>query len=478
MTLQNNGHANNPKKLVVIYAPPGMPGHLVPTVELGKLLVAQGLEVTVVVGGEADQGAGGSFLAGIVAANPSMSFHRLPAATLPSDVPSYEVKVFELARASNPDLRDFLRSASPAALVIDFFCTSAIHVGKELGIPTYFFLTTCIAGVALSLYQPVIHERTTLSFRDLGSELVHSPGVPPVPADHLAAAILDRDSWSNKLFLDLSEQMCNSQGVIINSCRSLEPRATDAIVSGLCTFPGRRTPPLYCVGPLVKPEEAAGAKRHECLAWLDGQPKASVVFLCFGSLGRFGAEQIKEMAAGLETSGQRFLWAVRRPPGVEHLPADDLDALFPEGFLERTKDRGLVLMSWAPQREVLAHDAVGGFVTHCGWNSVLEAVMAGVPMLAWPLYAEQRMNKVFLVEEMRLAVAMEGYDKEMVKAEEVAAKVSWLIDSDGGRELRQRTQAAMQRAKEALSDDGESKAALKNLATQLKGTGENGVIIN
>uniref|UniRef100_A0ACD5VTK7 Uncharacterized protein n=1 Tax=Avena sativa TaxID=4498 RepID=A0ACD5VTK7_AVESA len=99
--------------------------------------------------------------------------------------------------------------------------------------------------------------------------------------------------------------------------------------------------------------------------------------------------------------------------------------------------------------------------------------MAGVPMLAWPLYAEQRMSKVFLVEEMRLAVAMAGYDKEMVEAHEVAAKVTWLIDSDGGRELRQRTQAAMQRAEEALSDDGESKAALMNLARQWKSTNDN-----
>uniref|UniRef100_A0ACD5VHD0 Uncharacterized protein n=1 Tax=Avena sativa TaxID=4498 RepID=A0ACD5VHD0_AVESA len=477
MTVQNSSHDDNPKKLVVIYAPPGMAGHLVPTAELGNLLVAQGLQVTVVTAGEADQGAaGGSFLAGIAAANPSLSFHCLPAATLPADAPAgitFEAKVFELARASNPDLRAFLRSASPAALVVDFFCSSALRVGAELRVPTYFFLTTCVASVALLLYQPVIHERTALSFRDLGGGLVRVPGLPPIPADHLAAAVLDRDSLSNRLFLDLSQQLCGSQGVIVNSCRSLEPRAADAIVSGLCTFPGRRTPPLYCVGPLVKPEEDAGAKRHACLAWLDGQPEASVAFLCFGSLGRFGAKQTKQIAAGLEASGQRFLWAVRRPHGDEdQLPDDDLDALFPEGFLQRTRDRGLVVMSWAPQREVLAHGAVGGFVTHCGWNSVLEAVMAGVPMLAWPLYAEQRMNKVFLVDEMRLAVAMAGYDKEMVEAGEVAAKVTWLIDSDGGRELRQRTQAAMQRAKEALSDHGESKAALMNLARQWKRTND------
>ncbi|KAF7011082.1 hypothetical protein CFC21_087981 [Triticum aestivum] len=481
MAAPNN--TSTPKKMVVIYAPPGMPGHLFPAVELGKLLVAQGLEVTVVLGGEDSHGAGGSFFAAIEAASPSLSFHCLPRATLPSDVPagSLEAQLFGLARASNPDLRDFLRSASPApvALVIDSFCSSALDVGFELGIPTYFFHTTCIASVAFCLYQQVIHEQTDLSFQDLGGDLLHVPGLPPIPADHLPAFILDRDSLSTKFFLGASERLCNSQGLIVNSCRSLEPRATDAIISGLCTLPGRRTPPLHCIGPLIKPDEA-GTLRHECLAWLDGQPKATVVFLSFGSLGRFSAEQIKQIAAGLETSGQRFLWVVRRPTGDEHQPADDLDALFPEGFLHHTKERGLVVMSWVPQQAVLAHGAVGGFVTHCGWNSVLEAVMAGVPMLAWPLYAEQHTNKVFLVEEMRLAVAIGGYDKEMVEAQEVAAKVRWLIESDGGRELRQRTLAAMRQAKEALDDGGESRTALLNLAREWKNAGDIGnyAIIN
>uniref|UniRef100_A0A453CZ08 Glycosyltransferase n=1 Tax=Aegilops tauschii subsp. strangulata TaxID=200361 RepID=A0A453CZ08_AEGTS len=474
MAAPNN--TSTPKKLIVIYSPPGMPGHLFPAVELGKLLVVQGLEVTVVLGGEDNHGAGGSFLAGIEAASPSLSVRCLPRATLPSDVPagSFEAKIFGLARASNPDLRDFLLSASPApvALAIDFFCSSALDVGVELGIPTYFFHTTCIASVAFCLYQAAIHEQTALSFRDLGSDLLHVPGLPPIPADHLPAFILDRDSLSSKFFLGASERLCNSQGLIVNSCRSLEPRATDAIVSGLCTLTGRRTPPLYCIGPLIKPDEAGTQQRHECLAWLDGQPKASVVFLSFGSLGWFSAEQIKQMAAGLETSGQRFLWVVRRPTGDEHQPAGDLNTLFPEGFLHRTKERALVVMSWVPQQAVLAHGAVGGFVTHCGWNSVLEAVMAGVPMLAWPLYAEQHTNKVFLVEEMRLAVAIEGYDKEMVEAQEVAVKVRWLIESDGGRELRQRTLAAMRQVKEALDDGGESRTALLNLAREWKNTGD------
>ncbi|AQL00705.1 Anthocyanidin 53-O-glucosyltransferase [Zea mays] len=94
--------------------------------------------------------------------------------------------------------------------------------------------------------------------------------------------------------------------------------------------------------------------------------------------------------------------------------------------------------------------------------------MGGVPMLAWPMYAEQRMNKVFLVEELRLAVALEGYDKEMVKDEEVAAKVKWLMETDGGGELRERARAAMREAKKALSDGGESSTALLELVRQWK----------
>ncbi|KAL0318075.1 UNVERIFIED_CONTAM: UDP-glycosyltransferase 88A1 [Sesamum angustifolium] len=113
--------------------------------------------------------------------------------------------------------------------------------------------------------------------------------------------------------------------------------------------------------------------------------------LGYRSLGLFSAAQLKEIAVGLERSGQRFLWVVRSPPSDDKSklylrpPEPDLDSLLPAGFLDRTKDRGLVLKSWAPQVAVLNHESVGGFVTHCGWNSVLESVCAAVPMVAWPL---------------------------------------------------------------------------------------------
>ncbi|RLM58715.1 uncharacterized protein C2845_PM18G02750 [Panicum miliaceum] len=188
--------------------------------------------------------------------------------------------------------------------------------------------------------------------------------------------------------------------------------------------------------------------------------------------GRSGALRIGEGEEGMK--GKRFLWVVRAPPGdgdgdgdpakkFRKPPEPDLGALLPDGFLRRTRDRGLVVKSWAPQRDVLAHGSVGGFVTHCGWDSVLEAVTAGVPMLGLPLHAEQRMNLLLLEEELRLAVALEGYDGGIVKPEEVATKVRWLMDSDGGSALRERTRAAMARAREPLRQGGESEAALAGL---------------
>ena len=260
----------------------------------------------------------------------------------------------------------------------------------------------------------------------------------------------------------------SSRGIVVNTFDWLETRALRALRDGECV-PGGTTPPVYCVGPMVSSGDSGSGekKRHECLAWLDAQPESSVVFLCFGSMGTFPKKQLEEIAVGLEKSGQRFLWVVQTPRGdfggpdmLAGAPAEpDLAALLPEGFLERTGGRGLVARSWAPQADVLRHRATGAFVTHCGWNSTLEAIVSGLPMVCWPLYAEQRQNKVFVVEEMGAGVEMAGYDGEVVAAAEVEAKVRWVMESEGGRALRERATTAKDKACEALSEAGASHAA-------------------
>ncbi|KAF7004254.1 hypothetical protein CFC21_019485 [Triticum aestivum] len=262
-----------------------------------------------------------------------------------------------------------------------------------------------------------------------------------------------------------------ARGLLINTYERLEARAVTALREGACV-PGRPTPPVYCIGPLIVKGEAAAQAQGACLSWLDEQPERSVVFLCFGSLGAMSAAQLKEIARGLENSGHRFLWVVRSPPEdpAKYFlprPEPDLDALLPDGYLKRTQGRGLVVKMWAPQVEVLGHAATGAFVTHCGWNSVLEAASAGVPMLCWPQYAEQRANKVFVVDEMKLGVVMEGYDEELVKAEEVEKKVRLVMESDEGGKLRGRLALAKEKAAEALADGGPSRTAFAEFLKDL-----------
>nr|XP_010916885.1 UDP-glycosyltransferase 88F3 [Elaeis guineensis] len=466
------------KERVVLYPGMGM-GHLVPTVELAKLFLCDGLAVTVLVvdppfKGRSDDD---SFIAAAAAAHPSLSFHHLPISLPPNPPTDPVILMFDILRQGATHLRAVLKSLSETsavrALVVDFFCTEALDVATEVGIPSYIFFSSSAANLAYFIYLPIHHSADPGNLKDLGDAPVNFPGLRPIPASHLPAQVQDRNDECYKRLLFHFERLPRFDGILINTFESLEPRAVTALRDGAC-LPDRPMTPAYCIGPLIADRRGSGGKeKHECITWLDSQPKASVVFLCFGSAGSFSVEQLKEMATGLERSGQRFLWVVRAPRNEDPsgMSKPDLEAILPEGFLGRTKLRGLVVMSWAPQVEVLAHEAVGAFVTHCGWNSTLEGLCAGMPLIGWPLYAEQRMNKVMLVEELRLAVAVEGYDKGVVSAAEVEAKVRWVMESEGGRELRKRATGMAAKAKEAWGDGGSSQAAWVEFVKVLKSGG-------
>ncbi|XP_072993204.1 UDP-glycosyltransferase 88F5-like [Typha latifolia] len=436
------------KETVVLYAGMGV-GHLSPMVELAEHLQCHGFAVAVLAIEPRNSGITFSqAISRFVSSYPTISFHVLPQVPPPSDAVGLVI-FFSLIRLYNSHLQEFLVSLSQTssirAVVLDFFCTDARQVASDLGIPSYIFFSSSASNLAVFLHLPLLGATATTSFKDMGRTLIHFPGLRGIPASDMPKETADRDSENYKLLVHSNfAQLPSSDGILVNSFESLEPYAVRALKDGLC-LPNRPTPDIYCVGPLIAGgEKKGGGEKHECLTWLDTQPNGSVVFLCFGSMGSFSVEQTKEMATGLENSGQRFLWAVRSPKNpdpakrFEPTPEPDLDSLLPEGFLERTRERGFVVKSWAPQVEVLGHVAVGGFVTHCGWNSTLEGIVAGLPLICWPLYAEQRMNKVFLVEEMRVGVEIEGYDEDLVKAEEVEKKIRWLMESEEGSVIRER----------------------------------------
>ncbi|CAL4947567.1 unnamed protein product [Urochloa decumbens] len=467
-------------KTVVLY--PGLgAGHLTPMLQLAKLFLQHGVAVTVaLVEPPVKTPDFSATVARAAASNPSISFHVLPPPPQPpstagssaDDTPRHPaLQMFDHLGAMNAPLRDFLRSlpTSADALVIDMFCADALDVAAELNLPVYFFYASGAGDLAVFLNIPSVRANMTMSLQEFRGSVLSLPGAPPFKASDLPEELL-KDSEAGKAVLRrMFQRMPESNGILINSFELLEPRAARALRDGLCV-PDRATPPVYCVGPLVS---GGGEKGHECLRWLDAQPDRSVVFLTFGSLGTFPKKQLEEIAVGLERSGQRFLWVVRSPRGSgqnlnEPLPEPDLDALLPDGFLERTKGRGLVLKSWAPQVDVLRHSATGAFVTHCGWNSTLEGIVAGLPLLCWPLYAEQRMNKVFIVEEMKLGVEMRGYDEEVVTAEEVETKLRWVMESEDGRALRERVLVVKDRAAEALKEGGSSYAAFVEFLEDLE----------
>uniref|UniRef100_A0A0A9CES5 Glycosyltransferase n=1 Tax=Arundo donax TaxID=35708 RepID=A0A0A9CES5_ARUDO len=453
-------------------------GHLTPMVELAKLFLRRGLVVTVAVPtkpGSAAAFAGAPTVASLAAANPSISFHLLPPPPYPDPDPSRFVRMLDELRLSAPSLLALLRSLpSFAALVIDVFCAHAVDVAAALNVPAYIYCTSSAGAFASFLHLPYYYSKTTNSIGDMGKAPLHFPGVPPIAASDMPSTVQNREDGSYKARAALYARVAEASGVLLNTLEWLEARAVKALREGACV-PDRPTPPVYCVGPLVAAgaTEAGESERHACLAWLDAQPERSVVFLCFGSVGAFSAAQVKEIARGLETSGHRFLWVVRSPPQdpskfIEPRREPDLEALLPDGFLGRTRGRGLVVSSWAPQVEVLRHGATGAFVTHCGWNSTLEGVAAGVPLLCWPQFAEQRLNKVFIVEEMKVGVAVEGYDEELVSAEEVEAKVRLVMESEEGERLRERLSVAREKAAAAVADGGPSRLAFDEFLKDLE----------
>ncbi|KAG6481086.1 anthocyanidin 5,3-O-glucosyltransferase-like [Zingiber officinale] len=457
------------KPTVVFYPVDGM-GHVVPMVELAKLFVRHDFAADVVLmHSPTKHPSFDPFVARVSASHPSISFHQLPPPAESVDDPSSQSFLYSV-RPNNPQFLQFLSSyrheSDVRAVVLDFFCTDALEVTAELRLRTHFFFSSGASDLGVCLYLPTMHASMDVSFGDLGDAPLHYPGMPPIPASHMPSHMMERENEMLKKMVRMFDRLPDADAILINSFDHFEAEAVEALRSGVCV-PGRRMPSVYCVGPLVV--DASGERNGErpaCLEWLDAQPLGSVMFLCFGSMGSFSVDQLKQIATGLERSGQRFLWVVRAPPSGEgvnvilHPSEPDLDALLPEGFLERTKRRGMVVKSWAPQVEVLNHAAVGGFVTHCGWNSTLEAITAGVAMVAWPLYAEQRLNKVFLVDQMKLAVAMEGYDREMVTAEEVETKLRWVMESEGGKELRERAAAMKEKAAEARREGGSSQLAM------------------
>ncbi|CAJ1941190.1 unnamed protein product [Sphenostylis stenocarpa] len=217
---------------------------------------------------------------------------------------------------------------------------------------------------------------------------------------------------------------------------------------------------------------------QECMSWLDSKRVNSVVYISFGSICYFPDRQLYEIASAIEASGFGFIWVVPEKKGKENESAEEKEKWLPKGFEERNSEKGMVIRGWAPQLLILNHRAVGAFVTHCGWNSTVEAVSAGVPMITWPVHSDQFYNEKLITRVRGIGVEVGAeewkltafFDTEKVVGRECIEKAVKRV-MDGGDEslqIRRRAKEFGETARQAVQEGGSSYNNLTALIDYLK----------
>ena len=252
--------------------------------------------------------------------------------------------------------------------------------------------------------------------------------MPPLRFKDLPFTLTVFEAFST--LMDNAYKDRNSGAIIWNTSSCLEQ-------SNLDKLRVESRVPIFDIGPIHMVSGPVETSLFEedrgCLSWLDDKPRDSVLYVsCAGSIGSLTAREVAEIAYGLAQSRQAFLWVIR--PDSVRGSSDHWAGMLPEGFLSEVGDRGLVV-KWAPQREVLGHGSVGGFWSHCGWNSTLESLSEGVPMICRPCFGDQRVNARYLTHVWRVGLEL---DVQGLERGEIERAVRRLMIEEEGKEMRER----------------------------------------
>ncbi|KAG5396806.1 hypothetical protein IGI04_018620 [Brassica rapa subsp. trilocularis] len=468
----------------LIFIPFPITGHLLATIELVKIILSHDPRrihtITILNWGLPflPQSNNDASLQSLAKSEPRVRIFTLPELTNPPPMEFFvrapEAYLLEFVKRMVPLVRDAVstllsssRDGSDtvrvAGFVLGMFCVPLMDVGNELHLPSYVFLTCSAGFLSLAKHIPERHRRVKSGFdRNSGEEENTVPGyVTSVPTKVLPLGLFTSESYD--AWVGMAEKFHEAKGILVNSSTCLEPDA----FGYFDRIPVNEYPPVYPVGPILCFNDRPilnPSERDRVMTWLDEQPESSVVFLCFGSLKNLDAAQIQEIARALEIVGCRFLWSIQTDPKEYPNPIE----ILPDGFMNRVSNLGFVC-GWAPQVEILAHKAIGGFLSHCGWNSILESLRFGVPIATWPMYAEQQLNAFTMVKELGLALEMRlDYvlaDGEIVKADEIARAVRSLME--GENVPRRKLKEIAEAAKEAMMDGGSSFVAIERFIDEL-----------
>ncbi|XVF58099.1 hypothetical protein PTKIN_Ptkin07bG0035400 [Pterospermum kingtungense] len=432
-------------------------GHTIPILHLARLLLRRGLAVTVFTTPR-----NRPFIAKSVA-DTSASIIDIP---FPENVPeipagvestdalpsmSLYVPFCKATKLMQPEFEMKLQSLQlPVSFMVsDGFLWWTLESATKFGFPRLVFYG--MGQYASSVSRAVAVDRLLFG-PESDDELITVTRFPwikvtkndygPVFTKH------DPDSPDLKLAMDQVIAASNSYGQLVNSFYEMEKHFVD--------WWNRedKLHKVWCVGPLCladpeppKVEHDQSQKKPSWIKFLDEKldQGCSVLYVAFGSQAEISSEQLRQIAIGLEESKVNFLWVVRKK-----------ESELGEGFEERVKERGMVVREWVDQRQILMHQSVQGFLSHCGWNSVLESICAGVPMLAWPMLAEQPLNARMVAEEIKVGLRVETSDGAVsgfVKWEGLVKMVKELMEGEIGKQARKKVKQLAELAKMAMEEN-------------------------
>ncbi|KAF6990685.1 hypothetical protein CFC21_007855 [Triticum aestivum] len=451
----------------LVFIPSAGMGHLLPFSRFIAALASQGnVDISVVTALPMVSQAEAEHFAALFAAFPAIrriDFNLLPLddATLAGTDPF--VLRWESLRRSAHLLGPLIAGATPraSAVVTDVSLASQVIpiAKKELQLPCHILFSSCATMLSFLAYFPTHLDGANADH--LAGD-VDIPGIGRIPVDYPPNVLRNPDSLFTKQFIANGREIAEADGILLNTFDALEPEALAALRDGK-VVPG--FPPVFAVGPLKSTSTEKGAVHG---AWLDEQPARSVVYVAFGNRNAAALDQIREIGAGLEASGCRFLWVVKTTV-VDREDTAELNNVLDDGFLGRVHGRGLVIKEWVDQEAVLRHPAVGLYVSHCGWNSVTESAACGVPMLAWPMTLGDQRLVATVIRSAGFGLWLEhwSWDREssLVRAAEIAEKVKAVM---GDEAISARAKEVGREATKAVAPGGSSHRSMQEFLATLK----------
>ncbi|XP_052206136.1 UDP-glycosyltransferase 92A1-like [Diospyros lotus] len=351
----------------------------------------------------------------------------------------------------------------PICIISDVFHGWANCVAESFQTVNVTFCTCGAYGIAayVSVWQNLPH-------RSVGDDEFRIPGFPDSYRFHRSQmhgflqGANGHDPWSrfNRPQLSLS---LGSFGWLCNTAEEIEPLGM-GVLRKYTKLPVWAAGPLLPAGLLTNSKtlsqhsgREAAISPQKCLEWLDLHPHGSVLYISFGSQNTINPTQMMELAKGLEDTGRPFIWVIRPPIGFD-IKGELRAEWLPEGFEERMVERkqGLLVRGWAPQLEILSHKSTAAFLSHCGWNSAMESLSQGVPIISWPLAAEQAFNSKMMMEEMGVCIELSRGMQSPIAKEEVKRTIELVMDNKKGKgeEIKRKAGKIGELIKAALTEEG------------------------